>query len=84
MPPDHHRIPEAHFGLLILGAAMNLVGLSAERILASFSMTSAELWLLLQRFVDWALPNIGLGAAVILPIWLFTYLFLPPRSGYDE
>lgn len=69
---------------LILGAAMNLLGLSADRILSSFGMTATDLWLLLQKFVDWALPNIGLGAAVILPLWLLTYLFLPPRSGYDE
>ncbi|MDH6266500.1 hypothetical protein M2360_001896 [Rhizobium sp. SG_E_25_P2] len=69
---------------LILGTGMNLLGLSTETILAGFGMTPADLWLLLQRFVGWALPNIGLGAAVILPIWLFTYLFLPPRSGYDE
>lgn len=69
---------------LILGAAMNLLGLSAERILAGFGMSPADLWLLLQRCVVWALPNIGLGATVILPLWLLTYLFLPPRSGYDE
>jgi hypothetical protein len=69
---------------LILGAVMNLVGLSFPRLLASLGMTADDFWLLLQRFYAWALPNIGLGAAVILPIWLFTYLFLPPRSGYDD
>lgn len=69
---------------LIAGALMNLFGLSAERLLAAIGMTPAELWDHVVRFIAWAIPNVILGAVIILPLWFFTYLFLPPRSGVDD
>ena len=68
---------------LIAGAAMNLFGLSAERILAAIGLTPLEAWEHAARFIAWAIPNVLLGAVVILPLWLFAYLFIPHRS-YDE
>jgi len=65
---------------LIAGAAMNLFGLSAERILSSIGLTPLEAWDYLARFVAWAIPNVLLGAVVILPLWFCAYLFIPPRS----
>lgn len=70
---------------LIAGALMNLFGLSAERILASIGLTPPEAWEHLARFIAWAIPNVLLGAVIILPLWFFAYLFIPPRnSGYDD
>lgn len=68
---------------LIAGAMMNLFGLSAERILASIGLTPFEAWEYIARFVAWAIPNVLLGTVVILPLWFFAYLFMPPRS-HDE
>jgi hypothetical protein len=68
---------------LIAGALMNLFGLSAQRILASIGLTPADAWEYTARFIAWAIPNVLLGAVVILPLWFFAYLFMPPRS-YDE
>ena len=68
---------------LIAGALMNLFGLSAEKILASIGLTPLEAWEHIARFIAWAIPNVMLGAVVILPVWFFAFLFLPPRS-YDE
>ena len=68
---------------LIAGALMNLFGMSAERILASVNLTPMEAWEHVARFIAWAIPNVMLGAFVILPLWLLTYLFMPPRSS-DE
>jgi hypothetical protein len=68
---------------LIAGALMNLFGLSAERILASIGLTPIEAWEQAVRFIAWAIPNVLLGAIVILPLWFCAYLFIPPRS-YDE
>lgn len=68
---------------LIAGAAMNLFGLSAERILASIGLTPLEAWEYIARFIAWAIPNVLLGAVVILPLWFCAYLFIPPRA-HDE
>lgn len=68
---------------LLAGALMNMFGVSAERILAAVGLTPLEAWEHLARFIAWAIPNVMLGAVVILPLWLFAYLFTPPRS-YDE
>lgn len=68
---------------LIAGALLNLFGMSAERILASIGLTPLEAWEYVARFIAWAIPNIMLGAIVILPIWFFAYLFSPPRA-HDE
>jgi hypothetical protein len=65
---------------LIAGALMNLFGLSAERILASIGLTPIEAWEHAARFIAWAIPNVLLGAIVILPVWFCAYLFIPPRS----
>jgi hypothetical protein len=63
---------------------MNLFGLSADRLLAGIGLTPAELWEHVLHFVAWAIPNIVLGAVIILPLWLFAYLFIPPRNGGAE
>jgi len=68
---------------LIAGALMNLFGLSAEKILMSIGLTPLEAWEYIARFIAWAIPNVLLGAVIILPVWFFAYLFLPPRSS-DE
>jgi len=68
---------------LIAGAGLNFFGLSAARLLAGIGLTPVELWAYMLRFVDWAIPNITLGAVIILPLWFFAYLFIPPR-GSDE
>lgn len=66
---------------MIAGTLMNLFGLSAERLLAVIGLTPASLWEHAVLFVAWAVPNIALGAVIILPLWFFAYLFIPPRSG---
>lgn len=66
---------------LVAGALMNMFGLSADRLLAAVGLTPASLWEHILRFVAWGIPNILLGAVIILPLWFLTYLFLPPRGG---
>ncbi len=35
---------------------------------------------MLQRGLEWALPNIILGSIVILPVWFVIYLIRPPSD----
>ena len=46
-------------------------------------MTPIEAWEHMARFIAWAIPNVLLGAIVILPLWFCAYLFIPPRA-HDE
>jgi hypothetical protein len=66
---------------MIAGALMNLFGLSADRLLSAVGLTPVELWDHVVRFIAWAIPNVILGAVIILPLWFCAYLFIPPRNG---
>jgi hypothetical protein len=69
---------------MISGALMNLFGLSADRLLGSVGLTPIELWTHIVHAIAWAIPNIVLGAVIILPLWFIAYLFMPPRNGRAE
>jgi hypothetical protein len=62
----------AHFGITIDMLAKEL-GLSSEQLLES-----------LRRLLAWAMPNMLLGALVILPIWFIAYLLRPPGGESSE
>jgi hypothetical protein len=61
----------AHFGITT-GELTKTAGLSPERIED-----------LARQGVNWALPNLLLGALVIVPIWFVLYLFRPPGESRD-
>lgn len=65
----------AHFGITA-DQLMKEVGLSAERV-EDFA----------RQGIAWALPNVLLGALVIVPIWFVLFLLRPPgqsRSGGEH
>jgi hypothetical protein len=62
----------AHFGITIDMLAKEL-GLSSEQLLES-----------LRQLLAWAMPNMLLGALVILPIWFIAYLLRPPGGESSE
>ena len=65
---------------LLTGAVLSAMNLSAEAILARVGLTPDNLLALLERGVQWAIPNIILGSMVILPVWAVLYLLRPPRG----
>jgi hypothetical protein len=65
---------------LLVGAGLSFVNISAEDILGSVGLSPMELWVYLHLFIDWAIPNIVLGAFIVVPVWLVIYLFRPPRG----
>ncbi|MBB4104636.1 DUF6460 domain-containing protein [Allorhizobium borbori] len=66
---------------LIAGVGLSFFGITAQSILAMIGMTPESLWLKATALVNWALPNIALGAIIVVPVWLVAYVFLPPRTG---
>lgn len=69
---------------LLTGAALSLFNISSEQILRQAGLTPEVLWTHLLRLTEWALPNILLGSMIVLPVWLLTYVFLPPRERERE
>jgi len=63
---------------LIVGTVLAHFGITADQVLKDFGLTPERLLELLRQSFAWALPNLLLGALVIVPVWLLVYLFRPP------
>ena len=69
---------------LIVGTILGHFGITADQLLRSTGLSIDNIEDVARRGLAWALPNVALGALVILPIWFLAYLFRPPggqRSG---
>ncbi|MCB1507289.1 MAG: hypothetical protein KDI98_00495 [Hyphomicrobiaceae bacterium] len=65
---------------LAVGAMLSLVDLTAADLLAQIGLTPERLWEAIVASVNWAIPNILLGALIVVPVWFVIYLFRPPGS----
>ncbi len=66
---------------LLAGSLMAFIGISTDSILALLGLTAEEFWSGLKAAGAWASPRILLGAVVVLPVWLLTYLLMPRHDG---
>lgn len=66
---------------LLAGWLLGVFGITQDSILQAASLTRDDISNFLSRATDWTVPRLVLGALVVVPVWLFTYLFLP--SGDD-
>jgi len=64
---------------LILGSGLAYFGVTPEKLLGALGLSPEQAVELVRRGIEWAMPNITLGAIVIVPVWLVMYLFRPPR-----
>jgi len=69
---------------LVVGATMNHFGVTAEQLLAQVGLTPERAIELAQAAMNWALPNLMLGALVIVPVWFVIFLFRSPRPRSDR
>ena len=68
---------------LVAGAILTHLGVNSEQILKLTGLTPERITELAQRAFAWALPNVTLGALVIVPLWFLLILFRPPRRSND-
>ena len=68
---------------LLTGATLSYLRIGPDELLATAGLTRDEAAALLQSGVEWAVPNMLLGLAVLGPIWLVVYLLRPPRAEQD-
>jgi hypothetical protein len=63
---------------LIVGTILAHFGITADQLIREFGITTDRVEDWARRGMAWALPNVLLGALVILPVWFLIYLFRPP------
>ena len=68
---------------LIVGTILAHFGITAGELMKAAGLSSERLEELARDAVAWALPNLLLGALVIVPIWFLFYLFRPPGESRD-
>ncbi len=68
---------------LIVGTILAHFGITAEQVMKEFGVTPDRLAELGQKGIAWALPNVLLGALVIVPVWFLVFLFRPPGARSD-
>lgn len=65
---------------LVVGVLLSSLNVTAEQVLADLGLTPDDVKRWLSKGVEWAVPNILLGAVIIVPVWIIVYLFRPPRN----
>jgi Domain of unknown function (DUF6460) len=78
-----HTLVKITIASLIVGSIMGYFGVTPERMLLQAGLTPERLSELLNQAAAWALPNLILGAMVIVPVWFLIFLFRPPRPRSD-
>jgi H+/Cl- antiporter ClcA len=69
---------------LIVGTILAHFGVTADQLVKEFGLTTERIQDLARQGVAWALPNVLLGALVIVPVWFLVYLFRPPRGRGNQ
>ena len=69
---------------LIVGTILAHFGITADQIIKEFGLTTDRLEDWARRGFAWALPNVLLGALVIVPLWFLVYLFRPPGRSSER
>ena len=78
-----HTLVKLAIASLIVGTALTHFGLTPNKLIGAFGLTPERAIELAQQGMTWALPNLTLGALVIVPVWFVVYLFRPPRPRSD-
>jgi hypothetical protein len=69
---------------LVVGTILTHFGVTAERLMTEFGLSADRLEDYARRGVAWALPNLMLGAIVIVPVWFVLFLFRPPGPSRND
>jgi hypothetical protein len=68
---------------LIVGTILAHFGLTVDDLMRAAGLSTDHIEDLARQGVAWALPNVLLGALVIVPVWFVIYLFRPPGESRD-
>jgi len=68
---------------LIVGTILAHFGINTDELIKTAGLSPGHIEDLARQGVAWALPNLLLGALVIVPVWFVFYLFRPPGESRD-
>jgi hypothetical protein len=68
---------------LVVGTILTHFGITADRLADEFGLSQERVAEWLRQGIAWALPNVALGAMVIVPVWFLIFLLRPPRRSSD-
>ncbi|MEX0752733.1 MAG: DUF6460 domain-containing protein [Xanthobacteraceae bacterium] len=68
---------------LVAGVILNQLGVTPDELMRQFGLSREKIEELARQGLAWALPNLMLGAMVIVPVWFLVYLFRPPGRSSE-
>jgi hypothetical protein len=68
---------------LIVGTVLAHFGITTDQLFKTTGLSAERIEDLARQGLAWVLPNMLLGALVIVPIWFVLYLFRPPGESRD-
>jgi hypothetical protein len=68
---------------MIVGTILAHFGLTIGTVLGELHLPATDVEGLLHEALAWVLPNIALGAIIIIPVWLLAYLIRPRRESRE-
>lgn len=68
---------------LIVGTILAHFGITFDLLTRDFGVSVAQVETTIRRNFAWILPNLALGALVIVPIWLLAYILRPPGPSRE-
>lgn len=71
------RIIKLLLASLLAGWLLGAFGITPDSLLKAANLSQQDLSDFMTRATTWAAPRLTLGAMVVVPIWLFLYLFMP-------
>ncbi len=69
---------------LIVGTILTHFGITADKLINETGISYDRIQDMARRGVTWVLPNLAVGALVILPVWFLFYLFRPPGGSSQK
>ena len=69
---------------LVVGTILQHFGITAEQLMNEFGLSAERIEDYARRGISWALPNVLLGALIIVPIWFVIFLFRPPGQSRSD
>jgi hypothetical protein len=68
---------------LVVGVILNHFGITPDELIRYSGLSRERLEELARQGIEWAVPNVMLGAIVIVPVWFLIYLFRPPGRSSE-
>jgi hypothetical protein len=78
-----HTLAKVLVASLIVGTVLGHFGITPDQLIKTAGLSPERLQELAREGFAWALPNVLLGAMVIVPVWFVLFLFRPPGESRD-